>query len=198
MDSFLPTLISIQTVVPTRKKDVSSSTTTTITTLLALYDPDPHLCTLKGRTRTLSVDLAHQWCLDQLDNHPPHHHNTPGSLFDLLRIYVQLSGRTKTVLVSSECHSMSYERERGPALVLAWHAWLAWLAGIFSWALALAWLAIRQKKGKVCRVHHEQVAKLWYSTSTSPTKRRANCSDSDLSPTLLSVGRSELPLYAAK
>ncbi|KAK3820368.1 MAG: hypothetical protein J3Q66DRAFT_336951 [Benniella sp.] len=98
------------------------------------------------------------------------------------------------------------------ALVLAWHAWLAWLAGIFSWALALAWLAISQlpllcasegqKKGKVVQSTPRAGCKLWYSTSTSPHEEKclegANCSDSDLSPTLLSVGRSELPLYAAK
>ncbi|KAK3820356.1 MAG: hypothetical protein J3Q66DRAFT_169839 [Benniella sp.] len=72
---------------------------------------------------------------------------------------------------------------------------------MFSWTLALAWLAISQlpllcasegqKKGKVVQSTPRAGCKLWYSTSTSPHKEKfeegASGSDSDLSPTLLSI-----------
>ncbi|KAK3820216.1 MAG: hypothetical protein J3Q66DRAFT_336571 [Benniella sp.] len=196
------------------------------------------------------------------------HHTTTTLLAlysTLLRIYVQLSGGTKTVLVSSDA-SLLVEARKGqvvkslprggarskedntlftqcwcclyslldsslpPSLTLLLisailiapttlskergtaSACLFNLALVLAWLARLAWLAISQlpllcasegqKKGKVVQSTPRAGCKLWYSTSTSPHEEKclegANCSDSDLSPTLLSVGRSELPLYAAK
>ncbi|KAK3820464.1 MAG: hypothetical protein J3Q66DRAFT_337236, partial [Benniella sp.] len=91
--------------------------------------------------------------------------------------------------------TLSKERDTASACLFNLALVLAWLAGMFSWALALAWLAISQlpllcasegqKKGKVVQSTPRAGCKPWYSTSTSPHEE--NGSDSDLSPTLLSV-----------
>ncbi|KAK3820361.1 MAG: hypothetical protein J3Q66DRAFT_336937, partial [Benniella sp.] len=97
--------------------------------------------------------------------------------------------------------TLSKERDTASACLFNLALVLAWLAGMFSWTLALAWLAISQlpllcasegqKKGKVVQSTPRAGCKLWYSTSTSPHKEKfeegASGSDSDLSPTLLSI-----------
>ena len=75
----------------------------------------------KGERRLsayLDIDPSRRRLLREKKRRSTTTHHTTTALLSLysipLHIYVQLRGRTKTVLVSSEYHSISYERQRGP------------------------------------------------------------------------------------